>query len=230
MLNLKKGIVIATLLMTFNANAEWMYTDWLEEGDQAATLDIETGIEWLKLYNTNTMTFEAVEAEMETGGLFEGWRFPTVNEVKEWSLSLIKTQDVIDNIDTLQYSRSLSYNSDWAFDWRDANGRPYSQGNDRVQSFGLFRDDNGTIFLNGVVRRFTNQTQEVYLNLDWTDTDYAENQPGAGIFLVSDGGDTLSSQNNPSLNINNPDAPINEVPITFIGLLAFAGLLVTRRK
>lgn len=32
------------------------------------------------------------------------------------------------------------------------------------------------------------------------------------MFLVSDGGTRLSSFNNPMLNINNPKAPVNQVP------------------
>lgn len=33
-----------------------------------------------------------------------------------------------------------------------------------------------------------------------------------GVYLVSDGGTTLSSISNPNLNINNPNAPVNQVP------------------
>jgi len=38
-----------------------------------------------------------------------------------------------------------------------------------------------------------------------------------GVLLVSDGGVTLSSINDPSLNIQNPQAPINQVSAPLLG-------------
>lgn len=51
------------------------------------------------------------------------------------------------------------------------------------------------------------------------------------MLLVSDGGTTLSSINNPSLNINNANDPINSVPLPATTLLfAFGAAGFLRRK
>lgn len=48
----------------------------------------------------------------------------------------------------------------------------------------------------------------------------------AGVYLVSDGGTTLSSINDPSININNPKAPINMADVSAPVGLATAGVLM----
>lgn len=53
----------------------------------------------------------------------------------------------------------------------------------------------------------------------------------SGVFLVSDGGETKSSIDNPNLNINDPSAPINTVSTpVLMSLLSFGGLMVARRR
>lgn len=50
-----------------------------------------------------------------------------------------------------------------------------------------------------------------------------------GVFLVSDGGVTLSSQQNPELNINNPNAPVNNQPpsdLSTPGMMSISALLL----
>ena len=212
-----------------SAFADWQKTDWLTEGDEQATLHIETGVEWLRLSNTNTLTYAEVETEMEEGGDFYGWRFPTVNEVQEWVLSISTNATLNNNIETEDYRNAINYESVWALEWRDAMGRPYSVSDDRVKSYGVVVDESGSTLLFGNVRVFSNQTQYFYLN--WEHENDIALDSGIGVFLVSDGGVTLSSINNPSLNANNANAPINTVPVMAGGLgLLLGGLLLGRRK
>ncbi|WP_447474303.1 hypothetical protein [Vibrio harveyi] len=52
---LKKLLVIAALaagLISTQASAAFVHTDWKQAGDGLATLDTVTGIEWLKLTET----------------------------------------------------------------------------------------------------------------------------------------------------------------------------------
>jgi hypothetical protein len=103
------------------------------------------------------------------------------------------------------------------------------------RSYGMFINDNkalggGDILYYGVVAR-TDNKGNLITNLSVKD----ENTLlfDAGVFLVSDGGTTLSSIENPSLNINNANAPINQVPLpTTLGLLGLAvsGMSFRRRS
>ena len=65
--------------------------------------------------------------------------------------------------------------------------------------------------------------------LTFKDLNYNNGAAGYSWWLVSDGGVSLSSINNPEININNPDASINDVsaPVYFgaftFAMLGFAG-------
>lgn len=235
----KKMVAAAfVLLASAGAQAEMMYTDWQTEGDKQAYLDYDTGIEWIRLSQTENMSINEVLSELGEGGQFEGWRLPTESEVDAF-FGKFYTWVGTDG----RARGNIQYNST-ATDayWNDAkqfiNPMGYthytiSGYNYYAYSYGLHMMDDGGVGLTGVrhmnldhnPRRYYFDIYDQYVAPVY-DEDYSNTH--AGVYLVSDGGVTLSSINNPALNINNANAPINQVPVTF--LLSGAGLLMLMRR
>lgn len=75
-----------------------------------------------------------------------------------------------------------------------------------------FKRDNGTQGVSGFISiNNTTGTSGWYFNPLTTTTPDIIGNHQYGVYLVSDGGLTLSSINNPEININNPKSPINQV-------------------
>ena len=92
---------------------------------------------------------------------------------------------------------------------------------------GLYQNDDGTIEMTGVyigtvVDYWTVGRDSLYSYTYKSNDTY---NVAMSVFLVSDGGTTLSSINDPSLNINNPNAPINQVDVPVAGFFGGAMLL-----
>jgi len=228
------GLLATSLTIAPLANAALVDTDWKDAGDELATLHEETGIEWLKLYNTLDNSIEEALSQTGEGGLYEGWRLATVSEIHDLIYYLgSANSNIANNIDTLNYQVSLSYTSTWAGEWREAMGRTYYVDGDRVLSYGLALDDDGNELWFGNRRMFSNGTQNFNLNREVSQLPYDPTDQGKwGVFLVSDGGTTLSSINDPTLNANNPNAPVNTVstPFTLGALLMVMGGIAGRRR
>lgn len=73
--------VLFTALLSTNSIAAIISTDLYALGDNLLTQDSRSGLEWLDLTETNNMTFNEVSSELGTGGMFEGWRYATNEEV-----------------------------------------------------------------------------------------------------------------------------------------------------
>jgi hypothetical protein len=88
-------------------------------------------------------------------------------------------------------------------------------------TYGLYAKDDGTgTLLGGISHTYRIEYELLRSN----DFNYSSSR--YGVFLINDGGVTLSSINDPSLNINNANAPVNNatsvpLPATF-GLLGLA--------
>lgn len=187
------ALILVTGLMSAQANAALVATDWKSSGDGLATLDTDTGIEWLDVSLTDGMSIEAVSNQLNS--TYKGWRLPSYNEVQQLFVNAFGLApglhwDVYSlGYDAFLNNFGLTYSSD--------------------VSYGTYVGLNGvTVFAGGAGGRAHGRvyTDYVYGNNVSAGVEYA------GVFLVSDGGTTLSSINNPSLNINNPNAPVNQVP------------------
>lgn len=199
------------------ANADLLYTDWKAGGDQKALLDTQTGIEWLRLTNTVGMSFHQVKNLLATQ--FSGWRFPTAAEVEtmmdnHYPYPLYAGQTV------LTWDLNIPLIRQWVdlFGVTNSNNQPSST---LVQSYGLYYANPafGQIQMAGGYHRDSWNAQNVH---NYTSTLYEDvpsgsywegfTSPTTGIFLVSDGGTTLSSLLNPMQNAMNPNAPVNQTP------------------
>lgn len=50
------AVLLLCALMSNGAQANFVATDWKQSGDAKATLDVETGLEWLGLTETRTLS------------------------------------------------------------------------------------------------------------------------------------------------------------------------------
>jgi len=216
MINKKILTFAAIAVFSSVSQAEIVDTDWKSEGDALAFVDADTGIEWLKLDYTAGMT-------IEEGLSIDGWRLATASEV----------EDLVSHIVPSYFTSTNSYNSytkyvnseQWST-WNSIMGIiGYDHG--RNWSFGQYLDGDGVATATGT--DFWYQSQYYPSRLFKLDADGDSKTSYSGVYLVSDGGTTLSSINDPTINASNPNAPVNQVPASLFGL-ALCGMLVSARK
>ncbi len=226
--------LMAGVLFSSVAHAELVSTDWLSEGDSKATLDTKTGLEWLDLSVTRGKSVDQVQALLNTD--YSGWKIANeqqVFELLENSLSFINF-----DIDERNSATSTSSYS-------------ISQTNKFISLFGEFRSSNALSANGYFIANNTGESRvqaaratyfwasygdpaKVNVSFDTTSTGYTSDSKyhTIGLFLVSTGGATLSSINNPSINLDENGVPaIASVPLSAsIGFLGLALLAGSRRK
>ena len=238
----KKLLVIATLaagLISTQASAAFVATDWKTIGDKNATLDTSTGLEWLDFRFTTTKSFETVVSELSTS--FKGWRLPTTSEVQALMVGYwgeVALSGRVRN-STTGWAGKLSFENLFF------RGSSYYRGESGLFTGGRYLDESGLLRVAGSFYcqcgtsyhdlygmsypTIYSKEQSVVTMVNTTNTGYR-----TGVWLVSDGGTTLSSINDPTININNPNAPINMADVSAPLGLAGAGLLMlmlgARRK
>lgn len=228
-----KLLVTGALLMTasIGANAAIISADFETGNDGNAFIDTRAGYEWIKLTQTAGMAISTASQRTEEGQRFEGFRVASEVEMGELFAS-------IDEL--LTYERSggiLSGRSNLQADY-DAMLSVITtigilqSGSTAKHAPGLYQGTNGVIY-RSLMSVGTASNRSNSLSTQYTGN-YFEYQGlnGFGIFLVSDGYNTLSSQLAPTLLNNNPLYAVTEVsaPASFallgVGLL---GLLARRR-
>lgn len=199
--------------------AAFVATDWKVSGDKLATLDTQTGLEWLDLTRTDNMSISQVRGLLDT--TFLGWRFPTAAEIDTMMRNFVGT---VVNFDSVS-NGLVQFNSNHATqnpnvvavrqEFLALFGLTHSYSasiNFQHLSTGLYLDEFGSVRQAGVhyTGYDTGRTNVFFNNYLATHVTTETGKHGYhGIWLVSDGGTTLSSVNDPTLNINNPNAPIN---------------------
>ena len=230
---------LLSLAMSSQASAGIISLDWQNDGDNLASLHEETGIEWLKISQTAGMSISQVTAQLDDGGLFDGWRLPTFDEVNTITAYTYGNRYGHNDVETSRTNynpgtRTRSLNYYRAFS--DVFGTVWS-GNRTPDyfSYGLFQNDSDSndlpdtlmsgLYLNTGMKQaddyfsaFTNWTHESYSD-SFSNYNY-------GVFLVADGGATLTTQENMTLTENNPDSPMHatEVPEPSMAALFALGL------
>jgi hypothetical protein len=194
-------LIVMAGLMSLGANASLVPTDWKAANDGKATLDTQTGIEWLDLSVTDGLTIGQVKSLLST--TYAGWRLPTQEEVLTM-LSHAMTMFSYSQISsTVQLGTSGIPQS--AEQFVNLFGETHKEAN-RRGAYGRYETATGRVPVAGVdIFYGANQRTITYTTIDAS----GDAPVYYGVYLVSDGGLTLSSINNPSLNASNPNAPIN---------------------
>ena len=164
---------------------ETLLLDWKTEGDSQVVLDTSTGIEWLRITNTDGMSVAQAEALLNT--TFEGWRLPTRAEVITFMQSNFPTRNLTNTPQNI-----LAVGSD-ARTYGNKMGYTYNT----ERSYGLFKSDSSgnAIAMSGV------RVGYYIYHITPQSSSNTYKHGTKGVFLVSDGGVTLSSKNNPAINI-----------------------------
>lgn len=230
---LKKFLVIATLaagLISTQVSAAFVSTDWKNSGDEKAVLDTVTGIEWLRVQETRNQSFGTTLSLLDTK--YAGWRIPTYDEM----VVMMARFYAPFNIDI--YTPYAEVRSGGYLYAAQAFTRWFGNGSiSGHHNVGMYIGPDGQLaragsYSNGYGSYAIFYGMTANVDLD-PDTVYNIDK-NWGTFLVSDGGTTLSSINDPTLNINNPNAPINMADVSAPAGLAAAGLLMlffgARRK
>lgn len=229
MKTLNKLIIASTIAFaSMGANAELIATDWKTTGDSLATLDAETGIEWLDLTQTDGMSINQAEGLLSS--TFAGWRLPTRNEVTQMMVNAFPSKAaIVQGSGSWEFTDATLDND--ADNFRALFGKTHNNPT-YDYSIGMFKNNEVgaqySVLYSGVLD--TPNNDSVYLlsnNNQTNDANYANTI--FGIYLVSDGGTTLSSINNPSLNANNANAPAS-VPLPATAFLMIFGLAGLMRK
>lgn len=223
---LKIAIVLSLASLSFASNSEMLSIDYKTEGDNKVTLDSETGIEWLDLTVTNRLSINTLRSMLHNE--LVGWRFPTVDEVTTFFKNSLPSQELTgsplnqmirdDGPELNKLGQYLGYNHIY---------------NGRETTYGLYINDNnndfnGTEVLMAGVRTDENISHRLYLNSN-TSLNKDSIHSNYGVFLVSDGGYSISSIKNPELNANNPNSPAN-VPLSASFTLLSIGILFSLRR
>lgn len=225
------------------AQADLVETDWKVAGDSKVTLHEETGIEWLDLSVTDGMSMSQFASAMDpaamiTSGQFEGFRIPTAEEVYHFMMA-VTDYTYVNDFPTpgARVTKSYSESSD-----------PVHRANyDNAKR--LLGETRPGAYVSGYHLPYNHPQQNasgrtaiqlgggnVMMKMaDYSYSGFFNDQDYTGVFLVSDGGYTLSSINDPSINQMNPNAPVNQasnVPVAASGLLALLGIgaSAARRK
>jgi len=214
---LLKSIVASSLaIMSINANAEIVFSDLTSNGDNQAVLDTETGKEWLNLSNTDSVSFGSVLASIDT--TYAGWRLPSKAEMITYfehivpSANPLVSNNQVSNEDRDRWNTFMgSTGNDFSLGW-------YLSAPGALHFVGIHQGNK--FYSTGYVHNYYNS----HVN---------SGDSNIGVFLVSDGGLTLSSLNNPSINANNPDSPFVQdvsAPISLGALSVVMFGLGLRRK
>lgn len=225
-MKLKSTLLAASLFLAPTlSHAELIETDVYNKGDALATLDTNTGIEWLDLTETQLVkksgtTEEAIATVMAEN---PGWRLPTQEEVTALIMGYFPMAVSGESV-LLEDNYFPDYEEIYK-QFRDFFGRSstydghyrmglYSDG-ENYQSAGVSTWTGGQVALD---RLFVRNGNEKTYN---------------ALFLVSDGGLTLSSRENP--DINTPGYSLidaKDVPAPFFGIasLAMLGLFLRRKS
>lgn len=214
-------ILTAGLLFSAAASAEFVETDRLVEGDAQATLDTETGLEWLDISVTRGFTMELVIERTQKGGDLEGWRLPTQDEVYTMFAKFFPYYTPAGSGRVDYHKNSQPEIEADAQYFTSLFGATHSVNT----TYGMFYENDGEV---------ANLGQYAFSQVLEVHYDQGASYSTVGVYLVSDGGTTLDSINNPEINQANPNSPYAQnVSAPMVGSLAL-GLLgaggLSRRK
>ncbi|APD92285.1 hypothetical protein BM525_20705 (plasmid) [Alteromonas mediterranea] len=212
---------VSAEIFTSQSGDEFRTVDVANEGDELAVLHYNTGLEWLNVRETWGMSMEGVTNALQ--GDLQGWRLPTSEEVD----TLISSFFFGWNYSSTTYTTIRDH---WSYHPVDEFGRMFGNGGtSKTYTTGKYYDENGVIRIAG---GYVNGSKYSLIFGPNASYSYADTDTRYGVFLVSDGGVTMDSINDPSLNINNANAPVNSVsaPMAAVTGLFTVGLFGRIRR
>ena len=229
-------VALTSVLMMSAANAGLVHGDWKTSGDNRVTIDLDTGVEWLKLNNTKNMSVNQVLAQLGDGGSFDGWRLPTSDEVQNMVETILPEFSFNEGQTTYSSGSYRGYTDRWRSWMGTVNYYLTGDGSSNNRywySYGLHVEDDGEVNMSGTFRRqkwYRKYTHWATIYEDYGSYSMDHTSTNVGIYLVSDGGVTLSSINDPTLNAANPNSPANLSVPGAVAALGIAGLFGWRRR
>ena len=205
----------------------------------------DVGLEWLDLTHTANRSVSEVSGLLGAGQEFEGWRLPTDVEVEYLMDSIFSSFATNDGY---TYKSGYTAYSSLERKFRSLFGTVYhvktgygGNQNQNWYSYGAYMQDDELLYAGS---RYNNRigggstNQYAYLIEDSGIGDgytYDRTTSTSGVFLVSDGGNTLTTQENMDMTSVNPNSPVHAVsvsepPSAMIGLLGLAGLAFNMRR
>lgn len=201
---MKKIALALTLLLStlsFSAAADFSKTDWKTTGDNAAILDSVSGLEWLSFRHTDGKSIDYVMKNLDS--VYAGWRLPTTLELADMFNRLFPVT-FTDGVTSVMSSMSGPEGKAFAELFGDTKNYTTD-----AFSRGLIIDSGDVVRYAGIW--YNKQAQYNNYSLSYLAGSYSKTfaHDNYAVFLVSDGGTTLSSNQDPTINMNNPMAPIN---------------------
>lgn len=206
----KLALVLCAMGFSFSSQAELIQTDWKVENDNRVVFDTESGVEWLKLSETDSKSISYVMSQLGEGGLYEGWSLATYDQVDEM------LGYAYDNISPGKFVNLFGYTRSYYY---GTAGSGYT----RYWSAGYVHNvENDKVYYSGA----WNGGGSSWSPLSETSVSITHSSVNVGVYLVSTGGVTWSSLNDESVNsLQNVSAPLS-MAIGGLGLM----LLGSRRK
>ncbi len=226
--------ILSIGLTSLSTSASIVDTDWKVNGDKKSALDDETGIEWLDLKQTVGLSINDVVAGINNGQ-FEGWRLPSQSEMFTMLEHTFLSKSITVSEETYNLDSSEFYREPYTFFQQHGHLATTGSGNYRDHhTYGWHLGSGGQLLRTGIVFNnigYSNRYGTIYSsNASYEGQTYDFSLANSGVWLVSDGGVTLTSINEPSINQNNPNSPYNDVPVGGIAIMLGALGLFCRRK
>ena len=223
---LASGAVNAETFIS-NSGDEFMATDVAVAGDAKATLHRATGIEWLDLTETRNYSINQIESLLasDTPNAFTGWRFALNSEVETMMAAFFSGYAHDGTQSTVREHEATNP----MYDFADLFG----DGSRSVNyTLGKYIDENDSVALAGSY--VNSSVYSILYGTEYRAAGYSRSSTPYGVFLVSDGGVTLSSINDPTLNARNPNSPsatnVSVGGVSMLGLMCLGAGAWTRRR
>jgi hypothetical protein len=215
---------------SFSANADFTQTDYRDQGDQLVIIDNETGYNWLSFNETFGMSINAVLAETDEGGIFEGFEVASaavVADLMERTFPSYYVADTWQYVAGLRVQSAIDFGSMFGFvAYADFFGPiqksegyhlPASGDYDALSGIQLRGDPGST---NGETNYVFNYVSEYNWGASST----------TGVYLVDMTPSNATSNSNESSS--NANSGVADVPAPLIGLSSFLLVLLsaTRKK
>jgi len=227
----------ALLSASLGSQAAIISVDWKVAGDNRAFIETTSGTEWLNVNETQGLSVNTVSGEFGANGLYEGFRVATASEMQPlFDLFLGSAPNLVSEPNP-DYTNILSYTNEGMAIMADIRG-VIGETNANVNSavtVGMYFDDAGTgsssVRMTHFIESFSSDAGRLIYDRTFSSLDNGYTGSSVGVFLISDGGNTFSTINNPGLLTggNTSTTEVSEPHALALLAFGFAGLVLRRK-